>query len=89
MKIQSIAAALFGLAFLAGCSDSSSTFKRDFIAGCTDTGGSKAFCACLVEKVDVQYSAAELAKMNDTGRLAQGFMPFVVAARKVCSVTTQ
>lgn len=89
MRTQTLTALVFGLTFLAGCSDSSSKFKGDFLAGCMDSGSSKAFCTCMVEKIDVQYSPAELSKMNNTRQFPQGFTRFIVAAREACHITAQ
>ena len=88
MKTSVAIALSLSLLVVAGCSDENSKFKGQFLAGCVDSGSSESYCACALEKLEVQYSPDELSKWNSTGVPPKGFERFVNATKEVCLLQT-
>lgn len=88
MKTSMALALSLSMLVLAGCSDENSKLKGQFLAGCVDSGSSESYCACALEKLEVQYSPDELSKWNNTGVPPKGFAGFVNATKEICLLQT-
>lgn len=86
MKTSTAIVLSLSLLVITGCSDGNSKFKGEFLAGCMNSGSSQPYCSCALEKLEVQYSPAELSAMNDTGKLPKNFANVINAIKKVCQL---
>lgn len=88
MKTSVALALSLSLLVITGCSDENSKLKGQFLASCVGSGSSESYCACALEKLEVQYSPDELSKWNNTGVPPKGIERFVNATKEVCLLQT-
>jgi hypothetical protein len=70
---------------LVGCGDSKiRELRSEFTKGCQSTGGKKAVCSCVFEKLEHKYSREELLDLANGGR-PEGFVDFTLSATLQCA----